>query len=308
MFGLCNSMFLLCNRNKKQNTTAMERMQKYMFTNNNKVTTFTLSQDSTEFQQCTSLDVHVYEPCVRIALTDNVVEQQQQQLVNEIKDCQPIQEVIPLQLEEKIKILTIVENKPLSPIQKDTLFWCIYIAAFGYNDYIQIGRNYGVKELEIKQKIGEFIKSNPEKLKNTNYKITKATIQEIMSDFLTSQKDTNMNCLIAMTVYFNINIILINKEKQIMLEFISNTDVNELPTYVLNKDSYNKYTINEEPVTTEMIASLKQTNICLENYIKPLRSISTYKIDELNQLAERLEIEKHQKPKMYELINAKLQW
>ena len=92
--------------------------------------------------------------------------------------------------------------------------------------------------------------------------------------------------------------------KYVIVKYINNTGPY---IKVINGDT-NKYTINEEPVTTEMIASLKQTNICLENYIKPLRSISTYKIDELNQLAERLEIEKHQKPKMYELINAKLQW
>lgn len=33
------------------------------------------------------------------------------------------------------------------PKQQDTLFWCLYIMKYGYNDYLQIDHNYGVKEL-----------------------------------------------------------------------------------------------------------------------------------------------------------------
>jgi hypothetical protein len=70
-----------------------------------------------------------------------------------------------------------LETKPtpiiefISPTHQDSLFWCIYIAMHGYNDYLQVSRNYGVKELEIKQKIGNYIQSNPSKMKKTNIKI-----------------------------------------------------------------------------------------------------------------------------------------
>ena len=78
-------------------------------------------------------------------------------------------------IHENLSILT--QNIPtpveyISPIHHDTLFWCIYIAIHGYNDYQQLSRNYSVKELEIKQKIGNYIQNNPSKMKNTNMKIT----------------------------------------------------------------------------------------------------------------------------------------
>ena len=38
------------------------------------------------------------------------------------------------------------------PKQQDSLFWCFFICAFGYDEYVMVNRNYGVKELEIKQK------------------------------------------------------------------------------------------------------------------------------------------------------------
>jgi hypothetical protein len=289
-------IFSNCTKPKTHGSSVIERTQKYMFTNTNRTN---ILNQSNEMVQSSNEIVKVddnHEPII-IQEIPNAYEP-----VNESDNT--IQKPIELK-----------EDPPIVPNQKDTLFWCLYIAIFGYNDYLQISRNYGVKELEIKQKIGEYIKENPSKLKNTNYKVTKASIQEILSELLTSQKDTSMLCLIAMTVYFNINVILINSEKKTLLEFLYNkdsdvneTDSSESNTFVLYKDSYNKYTIQPTPASAETIANIKQTNICLENYLKPLRAISTYKIDELCKLAERLQIEKQPKPAMYELINTKLLW
>jgi hypothetical protein len=76
----------------------------------------------------------------------------------------------------------------------------------------------------------------------------------------------------------------------------------------LYKDSYNKYSVDPTPISTESITELKQQYICLENYLKPLRAISTYKLDELNVLAERIGIEKHKKAELYELIHNSIMW
>jgi hypothetical protein len=83
-------------------------------------------------------------------------------------------------------------NKPtnpfIQPAQGDTLFWSIYMAIHGFNEYSQIARNYGVAELNEKQKISEYISKNPELFKHTNHKLTKVLLKEIMSDFMTNQK------------------------------------------------------------------------------------------------------------------------
>lgn len=212
--------------------------------------------------------------------------------------------------ESKLELSINTENI-ISPIQKDTLFWCIFILHFGYNEYLQVNRNYGIKELEIKQKIIEYLNKNPGILKQTNYKITKASVQEILSDFLTSQKETSMLCFIAMISYFKMNIIMVDSTNRFMLEFISNKD-EDLPTYVLYKDGYGKYKVNIEQLNHDNINNMKNTLICLENYMKPLKTVSNYKIDDLIDLARKLGIcnenMKYKKNDLYEHICEICKW
>ena len=212
--------------------------------------------------------------------------------------------------ESKLELSINTENI-ISPTQKDTLFWCIFILHFGYNEYLQVNRNYGIKELEIKQKIIEYLNRTPGVLKQTNYKITKASVQEILSDFLTSQKETSMLCFIAMISYFKMNIIMVDSTNRFMLEFISNKD-EDLPTYVLYKDGYGKYKVNIEQLNHDNINNMKNTLICLENYMKPLKTVSNYKIDDLIDLARKLGIYnenmKYKKNDLYEHICEICKW
>jgi hypothetical protein len=220
-----------------------------------------------------------------------------------------------------------VEAKPrnnisdlITPKQADSLFWCLFIAHFGYGEYIEVDRNYGIKELEIKKQIGDFISKNPHKMKNTNVKLTKIAVQEILSELLTSQKDTSMQCLMALLVYYNINVILVNSTKLLMLEYIANVHENEIEdedcdtstTYVLYKDAYNKYSVQTEHLTVAEIAGMKEKMICLDNHNKPLKPISQYKVDELEELAKKMGIldtkKKYKKAELYQEIVDACTW
>jgi hypothetical protein len=219
----------------------------------------------------------------------------------------------------KISIIEqpILETKPIpivefiSPTHQDSLFWCIYIAMHGYNDYQQVSRNYGVKELEIKQKIGNFIQSNPSKMKKTNMKITKAAVQEILSELLTSVRETSFQSMIGMLVYYNINILIIDNTGKKMLEFISDVD-NELPTYVLHKDVFGKYKLQSEPLSRQQIVTMKTTVFCLESYLKPLKTISSYLVEDLYKIAKQIgvynENKKYKKTDLYQELNEALVW
>lgn len=204
----------------------------------------------------------------------------------------------------------------IEPRHQDTLFWCVYIIAHGYKDYIEIDRNYGVKELEEKQKISEFIKTNINKVKNTNYKITNVAIQEMLSEFMTVQKNTSLLCLIAMTVYYNINILIIDSSDKTMLEFWANKDgvpqmdrlseENAAMTYVLHKNENGKYKLRIENISTSRIYEMKEKYLVLESYLKPIRAMTNYKVEELEQMAKKLgvldETKKYKKNELYELI------
>lgn len=193
----------------------------------------------------------------------------------------------------------------ISPKQHDTLFWCLYSIHFGYNDYHQIARNYGIRLLETKKKISTWIQENPSKLKQTNYKMTKASVQEILSDCLTGQKETNMLCLLGFLAYFNMNVLILDNSEKLLLEFIGSVGMDN-HTYLLKKDSYNKYSIKEEPLSSQEITELKSTHVLLDSYEKPLKTISNYKVDDLTILARKLGVfeegKKYKKAELYSTV------
>jgi hypothetical protein len=198
-------------------------------------------------------------------------------------------------------ILPKIQNDYISPKLPDSLFWCIYIAANGYDEYLEIHRNYGVKELEIKKNVADMVKETPSVFKLTNYKMTKVSIQEILSELLTSQKETSMISLIAIIIFYKVNIVLLNPTTKCVLELISNKD-SELPYYVLIKEELSK----------EDIEVRKEEWFCLESYLKPLKPISSYKAEELITISKKLAIhdseEKLKKPELYEKISEYAKW
>jgi len=195
--------------------------------------------------------------------------------------------------------------------RKDSLFWCLYILHFGYNDFLQISRNYGVRSLEVKQKISEWLTKQPSALKQTNYKITKASIQEIISDCLTCQKETNMLSILAILVYYKMNVFLIDEQERLLLECIGNVD--EAPTYLLKRRTGGQYSILGDALSPQEMAYWKEKCFCLAHYEKPLQTISHYKVDELHAIAKKVNIKlveckKYKKHDLYVLIWTECLW
>jgi NTP pyrophosphatase (non-canonical NTP hydrolase) len=222
-------------------------------------------------------------------------------------------------IEETTEVFQEIDNEKkelYQPKQQDTLFWCLYILNYGYNDYLQIDHNYGVKELEEKQKISKFIKENVVRIKNTNYKLTNVAIQEVLSELLTSQKETSLLCLIVMIVYYNINILIINETTKCLLEFWSNkekipsinssSEESDAMTYVLYKTENGKYKLQYENIGSFQINDLKEKYVVLESYNKYIKAISNYKVEELEDMAKKFgvfdETKKYKKAELYELV------
>lgn len=198
-----------------------------------------------------------------------------------------------------------------SPKQNDTLFWCIYIIANGYGEYINIDRNYGLKELEIKKQIGEF-NANKGYLKSTpNYKITNNLRGEIHSELFTSQKDTSFPCLLILCCYYKINVVLLHPNGKLMLEFISNTDA-ETSYYVLKKNIQGKYSVNTDKKTWKDVQEMKTKYVCIGNYMKPIKAAGNYKMEDLEEFAEKLGVldvtKKYKKIELYQLVQQNMNW
>jgi hypothetical protein len=198
-----------------------------------------------------------------------------------------------------------------APKQQDSLFWCVFILAYGYGEYINVGRNYGVKELEIKQKIGAFVANRGYQKNSPNYKITHALRDEIHSELLTSQKETSFPCLVMLCCYYNINLVLVHPKGKLMLEFTSGNG-EDVPYYVIQKDSFGKYKVDTDKKTWKDVQEMKSRLICLDNYMKPLKAVGHYKMEDLEMLAYKLgvldESKKYKKTELYHLVGGTMNW
>ena len=213
---------------------------------------------------------------------------------------------------------TLPTSEFVYPRQKDTLFWCSFIAVHGYDEYIKVGNNYGIRALETRQSIGEFVRKNMSGLKNTSLKITKSTCEEICSELMTSVNTTSMECLSAIALYNKMNFLILNPDQNIILQILSDrTEENTLyerPTYLMQKDASGKYQIQVDPLDAITIDEWTKQAVCLENYIKPIKTVGSYKIDELEEMACRLGVirgpglHSYKKGELYKQIAERIAW
>jgi hypothetical protein len=203
------------------------------------------------------------------------------------------------------------------PRQRDTLFWCIFIAVNGYAEYMEMQHSCGMRELEIKKSISDYLVDHANKLKDANIKITKSMVQEIRSELITNINTTSIECVVAMAVYYGINLIIMNETKNMRLEINScDTSDTAIPCYLIHKDGYGRYSVQTEPLTKEEIHTVGETSVCLENYLKPIRQMGSYKMDALLDMARKLGLitaadenaHKYKKQEVYNMVAQKMVW
>ena len=181
------------------------------------------------------------------------------------------------------------------PNKGDTLFWCVYICHYGEDTYLAIGNKYGNAEIAEKKKIMEFLKSNKCALKNVNRKITLSAVQEIMSDLMTNVK-TSLQTVVALSVFYKKNIMILNECNKTYIEYLfdlsqkSDTDQSEtIPTtkwLVIQYTENKQYGVISDEETD--VSNYCNKYIHIENYDKPLKGISTYKMSELTAIASNI--------------------
>jgi len=190
------------------------------------------------------------------------------------------------------------------PKKPDSLFWCMYIAVHGYKEYNHIAHRYSNVEIEEKQKMMELMKKTPNAMKNTDRKITKVLAQEIMSDFMTNKRIT-MDMLLIYAIYHNKKIVLINVDENKLPNkyYIIFSSQNYSETIVIyKKNNFYRLEMNyNEEKKQDILSNL----FCIEQMDKPLKAISSYKIDDLEKIAYKLNVDyTSKKLKKNELYNA----
>jgi hypothetical protein len=174
------------------------------------------------------------------------------------------------------------------PSKQDTLFWSIFITENGFEEFYQIGHSYGNRILEEKFKVANWIKNSPKSLKESNLKFTNDSIKETISEFMVDSI-ISFKGVAALSIYYKRPIFLVNSERKIYMKFDlqnKHSDEEENPIYIYYHDflrgqiKYKIRTDNFKPELTDFF--------CLENYQKPLKAISNYKVDDLLEIANKV--------------------
>ena len=177
-------------------------------------------------------------------------------------------------------------NDIITPNKMDSLFWCIYIAVYGYSEYNTIKNHYSNKEMEERQKIIDYLKKNPALIKQSNIKITKIAFQEMLSDLMINKKIT-LNILILLCIYYNINVFIVNEYTY--MEFSVINEILDKPTYIIYKNKNKEYAIDLD-ISVEKLNNIKNTYFKIESFEKPLKTISKYTTNELKEILKQLNL------------------
>lgn len=195
-----------------------------------------------------------------------------------------------LELDNNKKLDNNFVNKTKNNELEDSIFWCFYKIINGEFNYIL---NKGFKE-QINTKIlfVEELKKKKIELKQNKIKLT--TLETDIMNY----KDININCLHALCILYNKNIIYVYKN--FFFDMKQNDDDNVY--LIVNKEEGYEF---KEDITKEKIDYLKTNFYEILNVNKPLKAINNYAKEELINYAKKLNIDvnnKINKKDLYEKV------
>ena len=183
-------------------------------------------------------------------------------------------------VKEQEKVVEKKEKKKISNRvtikEVDQLFWYFYIAIHGYDDYKLLDNKFTL-EKTIKINNIEKMRSNNSILKQQKLKIT-----DYETTLLNSKK-IDIPTLCGLSAYNELNIIFI-KDK-IYYHFNFGDPNNTIIIYSEGKN----YSCEISP-TKELIETIHNNYYYIENPNKPIKGISTYKINDLVNICQKLGI------------------
>jgi hypothetical protein len=187
------------------------------------------------------------------------------------------------------------------PKQKDSLFWCFYILKNGYFNYeMEINNQYFVVEKAEKFKYIEKVRQQKALLKLHKLK----PLTEIEDD-LANKPRISIKTFFALCVLENINILLVNKRKIYELLCVDINDQHPVNIVHRNGETYEHQI--ELDVTDDILQKYRDTYFKVSSFDATLKSIGSYKLEELLELCKKLDIsidttKKIKKKDIYEML------
>ena len=208
-------------------------------------------------------------------------------------------------IENTKQIKSKTTNKPtintqiFFPQQHDQLFWCLYIIINGVDSYDMIKNNTFKTEKEFKISAVEKLRHIKDLLK-----INKLKINQVENE-LVNQSKIGLISLKALCILYELNIIYVNNRFYYKFEYGAKNVKNEI--IICDKKGHG---IHKNVI--EFSKEIESSFLHIENMLKPITSISSYTIKELQIICEKLQItlldetgKKKSKKGLYESILTK---
>lgn len=187
------------------------------------------------------------------------------------------------------------------PEEEDTLFWCFIIYKYGYSEYELKRQQKHTSQTDLKINLVYKIRENKELLKK--YKLKKA----ILEDNLVNDKKITLDLFLFLIRVNKLNLVYFG-ENIYFEEFHNDESKKCVIQYIKDTEKYGLLDVN-----TEQVEELKKNKLHVVNLSKPLKSLSSYKVLELKEICDALNINKMKtstkcktKKEMYQLIQEKI--
>ena len=182
-------------------------------------------------------------------------------------------------VKEKITVEKKITNPFFIPRQKDSLFWCFYAIVNGIEKYENLHVINVVIEKTLKIEYVEKLR-----LKKELLKIHKCGSLLHLENSLVNEQKIDMKTFIALCVLENINVLYINNKIYFELQMNSQSIVNIIHFL---PEKY-KYAVEENSFKAN---DYKNSLYQVTNLDKPIKAISSYKSEELVEIASKLGLE-----------------
>jgi hypothetical protein len=179
------------------------------------------------------------------------------------------------------------------PNDNDTLFWCLYIIKNGLAKYTQLTNRNLVMEKTLKIEYIDRLRKEKQLLKQ--YKFDTLTNIE---NSLVNDNRINLNTFLFLSVVGCLNIFFIKNKTYYELNMNDSNKI-YIIKYISEKDKYGFEEVNKDDIN-----DFRNKYYKVDNLSKPIKSMSSYKTQELIDICDKLEIDTTAKSKkdLYESI------
>jgi hypothetical protein len=186
--------------------------------------------------------------------------------------------------QETPRVVKRVAQKPslFIPSQEDSLFWCFYIMKNGDANYETINNKTSLVAKQQKIELVSTIRQNKDIVKT--YKFD--TITNIESN-LANDSNLSVKTFLTLCAIENINVIYVNNKTYYEL-LMNDSDVIYI-IHGLQSKYYKKY--GYELANEDKVNNIRNMLYKLNVIDKPIKGISSYKVNDLIDICSKLEIE-----------------